>query len=97
MHDTFGVRTEELMHQMFGASSEALEISAAIGSALSGVNERLGSMGDLLSNVHQQQEQLGIVGKATLAQSQMINGQVASIHGGLQAVQEAGVSCICHC
>lgn len=92
MHDNFGVRTEELMHKLFDTSSEALKASATIGSALSGVNKQLSSMGGVLSRVHQQQEQLSSLGQATLAQSQLINTQVANIQGGLQAVQTAGVS-----
>lgn len=91
MHDNFGVRTEELMHQLFQTSKEALESSAAISSAISGVGKQLSSMDGMLSSVHQQQEQLGSLTQDNLAQSQQISHNVASIQGGLQAVQEAGV------
>ncbi|CAL8463879.1 g3414 [Coccomyxa elongata] len=90
MHDNFGVRTEELMHRLFETSTEALESSAAISSALSGVDKQLSSMDGVLSSVHQQQEKLGSLTQDNLAQSQLISTKVANIQGGLQAVQEAG-------
>ena len=86
MHDNFGVRTEELMHQLFDTSSEALKASKAIGSALSGVNKQLSSMDGVLISVQQQQKELRTLGQATLKQSQLIDSQVTNIQGGLQAV-----------
>lgn len=91
MHDNFGVRTEELMHQLFDTSAEALKSSAAISSALSGVDKRLSSMDGVLSSVHQQQKQLGSLTQESLAQSELISNKVATIQGSLSAVQEAGV------
>ena len=91
MHDNFGVRTEELMHQLFDTSTEALKSSAAISSALSGVDKHLSSMDGVLVSVHEQQQKLGSLTQDNLAQSQLISNNVAVIQGGLHAVQEAGV------
>ncbi len=79
------------MHQLFETSTEAMKSSAAISSALSGVDKQLSSMDGVLSSVHQQQEKLGSLTQDNLAQSQLISTKVETIQGSLKAVQEAGV------
>jgi hypothetical protein len=91
MHDRFGQRTEQLMHQLFDSSAEALRASSAIQSALMGVDEQLAGVGGQLSAVQRDQAEMGALARETLQQSRDVRGQIGSIQEGLQTVKEAGV------
>lgn len=92
MHDAFGARTEELMHQLSASSEHALQATSHIQSSLDSVGSRLAGVSSAVGMLQHQQQQLSEMGASALAQSASILGVVASLEGNLHAVQMAGVS-----
>ncbi len=91
MHDVFGARTEELMHELYASSEAALRAASGIQASLDGLDSSLSGLDTAMAGLQQQQAAAGELGRETLQRAGSIQSAVAGIGGSLRSVQAAGV------